>query len=160
MKTLMRRRKTMAIVRWEPFRDLVATQERFNRLFNEAFSSIFSDEGVGTQTWAPPVDIYETDDSVILTAEVPGVDPKDVDVRIEGNTLYLSGERKLDSGIKEENFRRMERVYGPFSRSFTLPASVNPDKVNAEYSNGLLTLTMTKREEAKPKTIKILASKN
>src|SRR5579884_2252506 len=91
----------------------------------EAFSSIFSDEGVGTQTWAPPVDIYETDDSVILTAEVPGVDPKDVDVRIEGNTLYLSGERKLDSGIKEENFRRMERVYGPFSRSFTLPASVN-----------------------------------
>jgi HSP20 family protein len=150
----------MAIVRWEPFRDLVATQDRFNRLFNEAFSSFFGDEGVGTQTWALPVDIYETDDSVILTAEVPGVDPKDVDVRIEGNTLYLSGERKLDSGIKEENYRRMERAYGPFSRSFTLPASINPDKVNAEYSNGVLTLTMPKREEAKPKTIKILASKN
>src|SRR5579875_3627737 len=150
----------MAIVRWEPFRDLVATQDRFNRLFNEAFSSFFSNEGVGAQTWAPPVDIYATDDSVVLSAELPGVDPNDVDVRIEGNTLYLKGERKPGPGIKEENYRHVERMYGAFSRSFTLPASVNPDKVNAEYNAGVLTLTMPKREEAKPKTIKILASKN
>lgn len=151
----------MTMVRWEPFRDLITAQDRFNRLFNEAFASFFADEGLSTtQAWVPAVDIYETDDNVVLTAELPGVDPKDVDVRIEGNMLYLKGERKLDSNIKEDQYYRLERIYGPFSRSFTLPASVDPDKVTAEYNHGVLTLTMAKKEEAKAKTIKILASKN
>lgn len=150
----------MAMVRWEPFRDLIATQERFNRMFNETLASFFGESEFSPQGWVPAVDIYETYDSVVLSAELPGVKPEDVDVRIEGNTLHLKGERKMDPEVKEENFRQVERSYGSFSRSFVLPASVDPDNVDAKYSNGVLTLTMRKREEAKPKTIKILAAKN
>ena len=150
----------MAMVQWEPFRNLIATQERFNRMFNEALASFFGESEFSSQGWIPAVDIYETDDSVVLSAELPGVKPEDVDVRIEGNTLHLKGERKMEPEVKEENFRQVERSYGSFSRSFVLPASVNPDNIDAKYNNGVLTLTMRKREEAKPKTIKILAAKN
>jgi HSP20 family protein len=143
----------MAIVRWEPFRDLVATQDQLNRLFNETFSRFLGGSDSGSRAWAPPVDIRETDHNVILTAELPGVNPNEVEVRVEGNTLYLKGERKLEDN--EQNYRQIERTYGPFSRAFSLPASVDPNNVNAEYKNGLLTLTLTKREEVKPKTIKI-----
>jgi HSP20 family protein len=150
----------MAIVRWEPFRDLMTTQREFDRLFKEAFSPMFGEGELSTRTWAPPVDIYENENNIVLKAELPGVDPKDVEVRVEDSTLYLKGERKFEKETKEENYHRVERSYGSFARSFSLPNSINADKVKAEYKDGLLTLTLPKREEAKPKTIKIDISKN
>ena len=150
----------MQIVRWEPIRNLVNTQDRFNRLFNDSLSHFFDDGELGTRTWAPSVDIYETDHDVVLKAELPGVDPKDVEIRVEDGTLYLKGQRKFENEVKEENYHRVERSYGSFTRSFALPSSVNSDKAKAEYKDGLLTLTLPKREEAKPKTIQINVSKN
>jgi HSP20 family protein len=150
----------MAIVRWEPFRDLMATQRDFDRLFREAFSPIFGEGELSTRTWAPPVDIYENGDNLVLKAELPGVDPRDVEIRVEDSTLYLKGERKFEKEVKEESYHRVERSYGTFTRSFSLPNSIDSDKVSAEYKDGVLTLTMPKREEAKPKTIKINVSKN
>jgi len=145
----------MAIVRWEPFRDLMTTQREFDRLFREAFSPFFGEGELSTRTWAPPVDIYETGDNIVLKAELPGVDPKDVEVRVEDNRLYLKGERKFEKEVKEENYHRVERSYGSFARSFALPNSIDSEKVAAEYKDAVLTLTLPKREEAKPKTIKI-----
>ncbi|MCJ7503517.1 MAG: Hsp20/alpha crystallin family protein [Acidobacteriia bacterium] len=152
----------MAIVRWQPFRDLLATEREFDRLFREAFSPPFGQrEGeLSTRAWAPAVDIFETENSIVLKAELPGVDPKDVEVRVEDNTLYLKGERKFENETKEENYHRIERSYGSFARSFALPNSMDAEKVAAEYQDGLLTLTLPKREEAKPKTIKINVSKS
>ena len=150
----------MAIVRWEPFQDLFVTQDRFNRLFNATFFRAFGDEEGTTRTWAPAVDIFENDNNIVLKAELPGVDPKDVEVRVEDNTLYLKGERKFEKEVKEDNYHRIERSYGSFSRSFALPGSIDSDKVQAEYQDGILSLTIPKREEAKPKTIKINVSKN
>ncbi len=150
----------MTIVRWDPMRNLVSTQDRFNRLFNDTLSRIFDDGELGTRPWAPAVDIYETDHDVVLKAELPGVDPKDVEIRVEDGTLYFKGQRKFENEVKEENYHRVERSYGSFTRSFALPSSVNSDKAKAEYKDGVLTLTMPKREEAKPKTIQINVSKN
>lgn len=151
----------MVIVRWEPFRELVSTQDRLNRLFNDTFSRFF-DEGDGTsvRAWAPPVDVYETDQNVVLKAELPGVKPEEVEVRVEDHTLYLKGERKFEKEVKEEDYHHIERSYGNFVRTFPLPNSVNAEATKAEFKDGVLTLTLPKREEAKPKTIKILASKN
>jgi HSP20 family protein len=150
----------MAIVRWEPFRDLVSTHRDFDRLFREAFTPFFGEGDLSTRTWAPPVDIYETENDIVLKAELPGVDPKDVEVRVEDNTLYLKGERKFEKEVKDENYHRVERAYGSFARSFTLPNSIDSENVKADYKDGLLTLTMPKREEAKPRKIKIAVSKN
>jgi len=149
----------MAIVRFEPFRDL-ATQREYVRLLKEAFSPMSGETEVSTRSWAPPVDIYETEDAIVLKAELPGIDPKDVEVRVEDNTLYLKGERNYEKEINEQNYHRIERSYGSFARSFSLPNSINAEKVKAEYKDGLLTLTMPKREEAKPKTIKIDVTKS
>ncbi len=150
----------MAIVRWEPFRDLVAGQRDFDRLFREAFSPVLGEGELSTRTWAPPVDIYENGDNLVLKAELPGVDPKEVEIRVEDNTLYLKGERKFEKEVKEESYHRVERSDGTFTRSFSLPNTINSDKVQAEYKDGVLTLTMPKKEEAKPKTIKINVTKN
>lgn len=150
----------MSILRWDPFHSLLATQKEFDRLFCAAFSPAFSDSELASRSWAPPVDIYETDSSVVLNVELPGVKPDDVEIRVEDNTLHLKGERKFEKEVKEENYHRVERSYGAFSRSFALPSSIDADKVSAGYKDGLLTLTMPKREEAKPKTIKINVSKN
>jgi len=150
----------MAIVRWEPFRDLVTAQRDFDRLFRGAFSSQLGETELSTRSWAPPVDIYETEDAIVLKAELPGADPKEVEVRVEDNTLYLKGERKFEKEVKEQNYHRVERSYGSFARSFSLPNSISTDQVKAEFKDGLLTLTMPKREEAKPKTIKIDVTKN
>jgi len=150
----------MAIVRWEPFRDLVTAQRDFDRLFRGAFSAQPGETELSTRSWAPPVDIYETEDAIVLKAELPGMDPNDVEVRVEDNTLYLKGERKYEKEVKEQNYHRVERSYGSFARSFSLPNSIEADKVKAEFKDGLLTLTMPKREEAKPKTIKIDVTKN
>lgn len=146
----------MSITRWEPFRDLVTTQDRFNQLFNDTFARAFGDEKeVTPRAWIPAVDIYETSDGLVLKAELPGVNPDDVEIRVEDNTLYLKGERKFAKEVKEENLHRIERSYGTFTRSFVLPSTIDSDKVKAEYANGVLTLTMPKREEAKPRTIRI-----
>jgi HSP20 family protein len=150
----------MAIVRWEPFRDLFTTQDRFNRILSQAFSNPFGDEDSKLGSWAPAVDIFETDENLVVKAELPGVNPKDVEVRVEDSTLYLKGQRRFENEVKEENYHRVERSYGSFTRTFALPSSINADKVTAEYKDGLLTLTMPKREEAKPKTIKINVSNN
>ena len=150
----------MSIIRWEPFRDLVSTHDHFNQLFNETFARAFGNQQeVSPRAWVPPVDIGETEDSLVLKAELPGIKPDDVEIRVEDNTLYLKGERRFEKEVKEENLHRVERSYGTFSRSFALPSSIDSDKVKAEYQNGVLTLTMPKREEAKPKTIKIDVSK-
>jgi HSP20 family protein len=145
----------MAIVRWEPFRDLLTTQDRFNRLFNETFSNVLGGEELSGRAWNPVVDIFETDHDLVLKAELPGIDPKDVDIRVEDGTLYLKGERKQEKDVKEGAYHRVERSYGSFTRTFALPNSVNLDDIKADYKDGVLTLKMAKREEAKPKQIKI-----
>lgn len=153
----------MAIVRWEPFRELLTTQDRLNQLFNQTFGQALASEGqedVSNRVWAPAVDIYETEQNLVVKAELPGVDPKDVEVRIENQTLFIRGERKFEKDVKEQNYHRVERSYGAFARSFTLPNTVNAEDVKAEYKNGILTLTLAKREEAKPKTIKIQVSES
>src|SRR5688572_26299198 len=147
----------MAIVRWEPFRDLLSLQERMNRLFDESFArtrGADEDWALGG-AWAPAVDIYEQAGNIVLKAELPGVDPKDVDVRVENNTLTLRGERKLDSEVKRESFHRVERSYGAFSRSFTLPTVVDTANIKADFKDGILRLTLPTREESKPKQIQI-----
>jgi HSP20 family protein len=151
----------MAIVRWEPFRDLVSLQDRMNRLFDESFRGARGAEedwALGG-SWAPVVDIYEHEGNIVLKAELPGVDSKDVDVRVENNVLTLRGERKFDSEVKKESYHRVERAYGAFSRSFTLPTVVDTDKIKAEFRDGVLRLTLPKREEAKPKQITINITK-
>jgi HSP20 family protein len=148
----------MAIVRWEPFRDLASLQERMNRMFDESFRGIGrggeEDWALGG-SWAPAVDIYEHEGNIVLKAELPGIDPKDVDIRLENGVLTLRGERKLDQEVKKENYHRVERTYGAFSRSFTLPTMVDQEKIKAEYKDGVLKLHLPKKDEAKPKQIQI-----
>jgi HSP20 family protein len=149
----------MAIIRWEPLRNLVTAQSEFDRFIREAFSPVTGEGEVSTRTWAPPVDIYEDGDNLVLKAELPGVNPDDVEIRVEDNTLYLKGERKFEKEVKEQSYHRVERSYGTFTRTFSLPNSIDADKVTANYKDGVLTLTMPKKEEAKPKTIKINVNK-
>jgi HSP20 family protein len=151
----------MAIVRWEPFRDLVSIQDRMNRIFEDAFrgQGRSGEEDWLGGSWAPPVDIYEHEGNLVLKAELPGIDPKDVDVRVENNVLTLHGERKFDHEVKRENCHRVERAYGTFSRSFTLPNVVDTQSIKAEYRDGVLRVTMPKREEAKPKQIQVQITK-
>lgn len=152
----------MAIVRWEPFRDLLGIQDRMNRLFDEAFRGAgrtSAEEDWTLGSWAPACDIYEQDGNIVLKAELPGVEPKDVDVRVENNVLTLRGERRFDNEVKKESYHRVERAYGSFSRSFTLPSVVDTDKIKADYRDGVLRVTLPKREEAKPKQISISVAK-
>jgi HSP20 family protein len=137
----------------------MTAQRDFDRLFREAFSPALAEGEVSTRTWAPPVDIYEDGDNLVLKAELPGVNPDDVEIRVEDNTLYLKGERKFEKEVKEQNYHRIERSYGTFTRTFSLPNSLDADKVTANYKDGVLTLVMPKKEEAKPKTIKVNVSK-
>ena len=149
----------MAIVRWEPFRDLLSLQDRMNRLFDESYRgtgrNAGADEWALGGSWAPAVDIYEQEGNIVMKAELPGVDPKAVDIRLENNTLTLRGERKLDTQVNQDSYHRVERSYGAFSRSFTLPAVVDQGSIKAEYRDGVLKLTLPKREEAKPRQIQI-----
>lgn len=148
----------MAIVRFDPFRDMLTLQERMNRLFDESFRTIGrsgSEEEWAAGSWSPAVDIYEQNGSIVLNAELPGVDSKDVDVRVENNVLTLRGERRLEGEVKRESYHRIERVYGSFSRSFTLPSVVDADKIKAEFKDGVLRMVLPKRDEAKPKQIAI-----
>ena len=128
---------------------------RLNRLFRESYSPEGPEEALTTTSYAPPVDIYEDEHNITLKVEVPGIDENDIDVRIEGNTLTVHGERKIEKEEKEENFRRVERQYGEFTRSFTLPSSVDPGQATANYENGVLKIKLAKKAEAKPKQIKV-----
>lgn len=139
--------------RWDPFRDFQSLQERMNRLFHEFTPR--GEEELALGTFAPPVDIYEDENNFTLKVEVPGLEQKDIDVHLENNTLTIKGQRKFEKEEKEENFHRIERRYGAFCRSFTLPNTVDTEKVNAEYDNGLLKIRLAKRAEAKPKQIKV-----
>jgi HSP20 family protein len=145
------------LTRWDPFRELNALQQRMNRLFEEQYGG-GREESLTAGAFAPPVDIYEDEQSIQLKLEVPGIDEKDLDIRVENNVLTVSGERKFEKEEKEENFRRVERRYGSFSRSFTLPNTVNTDDIHADYNNGVLNIRLAKRAEAKPKQIKVNVS--
>ena len=143
----------MAITRWDPFRDVLSLQNRMNSIFQE-FNRGDGDV-MSTAAFVPPVDVYEDEHNVTLKIEVPGIDEKDIDVRIENNVLTVHGERKFEKEEKEENYRRIERQYGSFTRSFTLPNTVDSEKVNANYEKGVLKIALAKKAEAKPKQIKV-----
>jgi HSP20 family protein len=149
----------MAIIRWDPFRDLVSLREKMNRLFEDAVTARGEERDMIASTWAPSVDIYETENAIIMNAEVPGIDEKDIEIKIEDNTLTIKGERKFEKETKEENYHRIERSYGSFYRSFTIPRHVDQDKINAEHDNGVLRITMPKTPESKPKTVKVIKTK-
>src|ERR1700693_800760 len=143
------------ITRYDPFREFVTLQDRMNRFFRDVYAPEGREEALTTTAFAPPVDVYEDEHNVTLKIEVPGIDEKDIDVRIENNTLTVHGERKFEKEEKEENFRRVERQYGSFTRQFTLPNTVDPEQVNATYDKGVLKITLAKKAEAKPKQIKV-----
>lgn len=146
----------MNIVRYDPFRDLRSLQDEMNRLFSSTFSR-GSDEQMFGGAWTPSVDIYENKDNIVLEAELPGMKPEDVHISIENNVLTISGERKFEKKSEGDNFHRVERGYGSFTRSFTLPPTVSSENATAEFENGILHLTLAKREEAKPRRIEINA---
>ena len=141
------------IARLEPFRGLATFHDQFNRIFNETLRN--SAEGSALTTWAPAVDIYETPNELVVKADLPEVNEKDIDVRVENNLLTIRGERKFEKSVNEDNFLRVERTYGAFSRSFSLPNTVNAEAIGAQYKNGVLTVTLPKREESKPRQVKV-----
>ena len=147
----------MAITRWDPFREVVALQNRMNSLFRDLNEG---DSPLTTASFVPAVDIYEDAQKVMLKLEVPGIEEKDLDVRVENNTLTVKGERKFEKEEKEENFHRIERRYGSFYRAFTLPSTVDTENVKASYNAGVLKLELNKKAEAQPKQIKINVDKN
>jgi HSP20 family protein len=142
--------------RWEPFRGAATLQEQVNRLFGNVLEH--SGEESNLTSWAPAVDIYETEHELVVKADLPEVDPKELDIRVENNLLTIRGERKFEKKVNEDNYLRVERAYGSFSRSFSLANTVNAEAIKADYQNGVLTLTIPKREEAKPKQIKVNVS--
>ena len=152
-----------SLVRWQPLQELNALQRQMNRTFDDIFgrtTSLVPFEGsLSNWEFGPPVDIYEDDQRLTFKVEVPGIDEKDIRVEIENNVLAVRGERKLEKDVREENFRRRERHYGVFSRSFTLPSTVDPAKIEANYTRGLLAIHMPKSAEAKPKQIKVNVTK-
>jgi HSP20 family protein len=146
------------LTRWEPFSEFSTMQDRTNRMnrfFRELYSPEGPEEALTATSFAPPADVYEDEHTITLKLEVPGIDAKDIDVRIENNMLTVHGERKIEKEEKEENFRRIERQYGSFTRSFTLPSSVDSGQVSAHYDKGLLKISLAKKAEAKPKQIKV-----
>ena len=147
----------MTIVRYDPFRDLRTLQEEVNRLFSSSLTPSFGDEGIGRGAWNPTVDIYENKDEIVLEAELPGMDREDFELTIEHNVITLRGERRFEKKDEADNYHRVERSYGSFTRSFTLPQMVSGEGATAEYRNGVLRVTLPKREEAKPRRIEIAA---
>jgi HSP20 family protein len=144
----------MAIMKVDPLREFAVMQDRLNRLFGNVY---LRDEDTGFRgNWVPAVDIYETEThDLVLRAELPGMTREDIDVTVENGTIVLKGEKKFDPEVKEEHYRRIERAYGTFHRSFTLPNTVDAAKVTAEFKNGVLTITLPFKEEAKPRTINV-----
>jgi HSP20 family protein len=139
--------------RWDPFRGAASLEEQVHRLCSTVLER--ASEESNLTSWAPAADIYETEHELVVKADLPEIDPKDLDIRVENNILTIRGERKFEKKVKEDNYLRVERAYGAFSRSFALANTVNAEAIKAEYQNGVLTLTIPKREEAKPKQIKV-----
>jgi len=149
----------MSRARWEPFRGLNTLQEQVNRLFEDSVTRTRSSQAA-LASWAPAVDIFETENELVVKADLPDVQEKDIDVRVENNTLTIRGDRKFNNEVHEDNYLRVERAYGTFTRSFSLPNTVNTEGIHAEYRSGVLSVRMPKREETKPKQIKISVSEN
>ena len=147
-----------SISRWDPFRGLTSFQDQLNRLFEDTFFRGRGDDSL--TSWAPTVDIYETDSELVLKVDLPEMNENDLDIQLENNMLTISGERKFEQRVSQDNYLRLEQAYGSFSRSFSLPTTVNQDGIKAEHKNGVLTVHMPKREEAKPKQIKLSLSSN
>ena len=141
------------LTRWEPFAGATTLQDQVNRLFHDVFERQGGESSL--TAWAPAVDIYESEHELVVKADLPDIDPKDLDIRVENNILTIRGERKFEKKVNEDNYLRVERAYGSFARSFTLANTVNSDAIKAEYQNGVLTLTIPKKEGAKPKQIKV-----
>ena len=148
----------MNVVKYDPFRDLRTLQDEMNRLFSGSFSRANSQDEVLRGAWSPSVDIFENKNEIVLEAELPGMSVEDVNISIENNVLTLHGERRFEKKDEGDNFHRVERSYGSFTRSFTLPPTVSSENANAEFNNGVLRLTLAKREEAKPRRIEIKAA--
>ena len=145
------------IARLDQSRGYTALQEQVNRLFENTFTHDRSGQA-DLATWAPSVDIYETENELVVKADLPGIQEKDIDVRVVNNTLTMRGDRKFEKDVNEDNYLRIERAYGSFTRSFTLPNTVNAEGIRADYHNGVLTVRMSKREESKPKQISVTAN--
>jgi HSP20 family protein len=146
----------MAIVRWDPFREFSQLQERINRAFSDAYGRSGDDALLTSGSWVPPVDIYQNGDhELVLKAELPDMTREDIDITVDNGTLTIKGNKKFSTEVKEDQFHRIERRYGAFSRSFSLPPTVDPNKVGAEYKSGVLTVRLPLREEAKPRQIKV-----
>jgi HSP20 family protein len=143
----------MVVTRWDPFREIATLQNRVNGIFQDYGRG--QDELTTTTSFVPAVDVYEDEHKVVLKLEIPGVSQEDVDIRVENNTLTVRGERKFEKEEKEENFHRVERRYGSFARSFSLPNTLDTENVQANYENGVLKIELAKRAEAKPKQIKV-----
>lgn len=142
------------LARWDPFRDLMSIQGELNRLFGRTYAG---GDDLLSGSWAPALDIYETEDRFVVTIELPGIDPKDVDVSVEDSTLTVSGERRFSEEVKEESFHRVERRYGSFVRSLSLPQTANTDEIQASFDKGVLEIEVPKVEAAKPKKITVKA---
>jgi HSP20 family protein len=145
----------MSIVRYDPFRDLRSLQDEVNRLFSTNLSRAFGDEGIARGAWNPSVDIYENKDQIVLEAELPGMNREDFDLTVENNVITLRGERRFEKKDDGDNYHRVERSYGSFTRSFTLPQTVSAEGAQAEYRNGVLRVSLPKREEVKARRIEI-----
>ncbi|MEW5807367.1 MAG: Hsp20/alpha crystallin family protein [Acidobacteriota bacterium] len=146
----------MAITRWDPFRDLLALQERMNKLFEDSLSrSRAMEEGLSAGAWSPSVDIYEIADRIVLKVDLPGMKQDEIELKVENYMLTIKGERQLEKETKREDYLRIERAYGAFSRSFTLPNTVDVDRIMAEHKNGVLEVVIPKKEETKSKKIKV-----
>jgi HSP20 family protein len=144
----------MTVARWEPFRGLSALHDQVNRLFNETMFRGQGEESALT-TWAPAADIHETPNELVVKADLPDVDEKNIDIRVENNLFTIRGEREFEKNVSEDNYLRVERSYGSFSHSFTLSNTVNAEAIQAEYKNGVLTVKLPKREEAKGRQVKV-----
>jgi HSP20 family protein len=147
----------VAIVRWEPFRELSSLQSEMNRLFNAAFEGQGNGPSTTARRWTPAMDLLETDEEFVLRADLPGLSESDVSIELEDNVLTLSGERRTEHEDKREGFYRMERAFGSFSRSLTLPKGVDPEAVNASFDRGVLEVRIPKPEQRKPRKITISA---
>jgi HSP20 family protein len=147
------------ISRLDPFRGINSLQDQVNRLFDETFSRGRSAESE-MGTWAPAADIYETEQELVLKADLPEVIQQEIDIRIENNMLTIRGERKFHNEVSQDNYLRIERAYGPFTRSFSLPNTINTEAIKADYRNGVLSIRMPKREESRPKQIRIGVGSN
>jgi HSP20 family protein len=148
--------QTMNLVKWNPMREMETLHNRINRLFDGSFFPALSlDDGMNLSNWRPVVDIYENEDTVVLKAELPGVDKKDIKMDLKDGVLTLSGERSHEKEVKEEHYYRKERAFGSFHRSFSVPAEIDPDTIKAEFKDGVLKVEIPKPEEKKPKKITV-----